>query len=577
MSGFMLTRLTIRNFKLLEEVDVDLGRSVVFVGPNNSGKTSALQALSLWNLGVRRWHERRAGGSSKARDRVGVSINRKDMFAIPISEANMLWRGRHVRDVLRENGKPSTSNVRIEVVVKGVSAKGPWECGLEFDYANEESIYVRPLRLDDGAKPERMAVPEEAVRSRVAYLPPMSGLAATEYLKHQGEIDLLVGQGQTAEVLRNLCYKISSNPDDASRWERLAQSVRRLFGVELSTPALIPERSEIELQYKTQDGTTLDIASSGRGLQQSLLLLAHVYGNPETALLLDEPDAHLEILRQRETFQLLTDLVEENKSQLICASHSEVVLNEAADKGMVVAFVGRPHRMDRNTSQILKALKDIRFDEYYQAAQMGWVLYLEGSTDLEILKRFAKKLGHAAGRYLERPFVEYVANQPKEAERHFYGLREACPSLEGVALFDRLERPLDHAGPLNTLMWQRREIENYFCTRDVLLRYAEGPEDDDLLGYSEREHRREVMTRCIDKIQDALSTMNKPGPWTPEIKATDEFLDPLFKNYFEQLGLPHLLGKGQYYELARLLHKDEIDPEIVQKLDVIEKAARKAE
>ncbi|MFH0900661.1 MAG: AAA family ATPase [Pseudomonadota bacterium] len=36
----MLTRLVIRNFKLFNEVDIELGDRVVFVGPNNAGKTT---------------------------------------------------------------------------------------------------------------------------------------------------------------------------------------------------------------------------------------------------------------------------------------------------------------------------------------------------------------------------------------------------------------------------------------------------------------------------------------------------------------------------------------------------------
>ena len=48
----MLTKLKIKNFKRFGGVEVELGNPVVFVGPNNSGKTSAMQALSLWNVGV---------------------------------------------------------------------------------------------------------------------------------------------------------------------------------------------------------------------------------------------------------------------------------------------------------------------------------------------------------------------------------------------------------------------------------------------------------------------------------------------------------------------------------------------
>ena len=54
----MLTKIIVRNFKQFEDITVDLDDVVVFVGPNDSGKTTALQALLLWDLGLRRWRER---------------------------------------------------------------------------------------------------------------------------------------------------------------------------------------------------------------------------------------------------------------------------------------------------------------------------------------------------------------------------------------------------------------------------------------------------------------------------------------------------------------------------------------
>jgi len=50
-----------------------------------------------------------------------------------------------------------------------------------------------------------------------------------------------------------------------------------------------------------------------------------MYANPNTILLLDEPDAHLEVIRQREAFQLINKLANGMNSQIIIASHSEVV------------------------------------------------------------------------------------------------------------------------------------------------------------------------------------------------------------------------------------------------------------
>ena len=208
----MLTRLRIKNFKRFGEADVELGQSVVFIGPNNSGKTTALQALALWDVGLRKWNERRAGKTSPQKG-PGVAINRRDLIAIPVPDANLLWRNLHVRDVRRTKGKQETQNIRVDVIVDGVTAGESWSCGFEFDYANEESFYCRPLRLIEDKSPQRMPVPAEAAAAQFAFLPPMSGMAATEPKWESGRINVLLGEGQTAQVLRNLCYELYEKAD----------------------------------------------------------------------------------------------------------------------------------------------------------------------------------------------------------------------------------------------------------------------------------------------------------------------------------------------------------------------------
>ena len=573
----MLTRLVARNFKRFGEVEIELGNPVVFIGPNNSGKTSAMQALALWDIGLKRWNEKRSGRSTPEK-RPGVTVNRRDLVAIPIPDANLLWRGMHVRDVRKIEDRQTTSNVRIDLVVEGVTRDRHWTCGLEFDYANEESFYCRPLRLAEGKAPDRMLVPAEAADTRIAFLPPMSGLAATETRLDQGAVHVRIGEGRTAEVLRNLCFRIHER--EPERWQALVKQVRSLFGSEIRPPRYVAERGEIAMTYQER-GATLDLSSSGRGLQQTLLLLAYMYANPGAVLLLDEPDAHLEILRQRQIYRLLTEVAAASGSQVIAASHSEVLLNEAAGRDVVVAFVGPPHRIDDRGSQVLKALREIGFDHYYQAEQTGWLLYLEGSTDLANLLALARRLGHErALRALERPFVHYVGNQPATVQNHFHGLREALPRLLGVALFDRLETEPRNIAPVECLMWTRREIENYFCSRTTLEAYAVASAPDGAAGplfaAGEAGRRLEAMRKTIDEIESALKTLGKGSPWSADIKASDDFLTPLFAEYFGKLGLPNLMAKKNFYELADYVPEDEIDPEIGDKLDAIASVAERA-
>lgn len=574
----MLTHLRIKNFKRFTDADIELGQAVVFIGQNNSGKTTALQALALWDVGLRKWNQEYKGRAVPAK-RPGVTINRRDLVAIPVPSANLLWRNLHVRDIKKANGKPDTQNIRIDIVADGIKDGKVWSCGLEFDYANDESLYCRPLRLNNEKDLRRMPVPPEAAETLIAFLPPMSGLAATEPKWEAGRINVLLGEGQTAQVLRNLCHQLHEQPEPKKAWQEVSSYIKSLFGAHLQPPEFIKERGEITMCYQDQEGCLLDLSCAGRGLQQTLLLLAHLYANPKTVLLLDEPDAHLEVLRQRQIYQLLTEVAARQGSQIIAASHSEVVLNEAANRDVVIAFVGRPHRIDDRGHQVLKALTNIGFDQYYQAELKGWALYLEGSTDLAILQAFAQTLEHPASGVLERPFVHYVAtNLPNRAREHFFGIQEAKPDLVGFALFDRLDKPLASGTPLTETMWQKREIENYLCLESVLLAYARHDQAGGLFGRGEAErHRREqTMRECIQEVTVALQTLGRPDPWSPDLKASDDFLNPLFDRFYKKLGLPNLLRKTDYHALASLVPKEKIDPEVIAKLDGILAVAQKA-
>jgi len=567
----MLTTIVIRNFKLFEEVEIDLAERVVFVGPNNAGKTSALQALTLWDIGVKRWLEKRGGGPVPKK-RPGVTISRRDLIAVPVPTANMLWRNKQVRQGRRVGGKTRTQNVLVEIYVEGVSEGKRWVCGMEFDYANEESFYCRPMRT---SHEKRMEVPSHLADLRLAYLPPMAGLASREDKLEMGSINARLGEGQTSQVLRNLCWQVLQSKDGEIKWKRIVDHMEKLFGVKLNEPRYVRERGEIVMDYSTHDGVKLDLSASGLGQLQTLLLLAYMSVYPGAVLLIDEPDAHLEILRQRQIYHVLAEQASETDSQIIIASHSEVILNEAAGRDTVIAFVGKPHRIDDRGSQVLKALTHIGFEHYLQAEQKGWVLYLEGSTDLAILRAFANTLEHPSRKYLEDPFVHYVGNQPRSALDHFYGIREAKSDLQGVAIYDRLNREPPEDPNLVQMMWSKREIENYLCQESTLLAWAEAQGKREL-GDLGGAHWREMMKETIDEIAEALRKLGK-DPWSPDIKASDEFLNPLFESFFRRLDLPNRMPKSNYHTLAPFVPREEIDPEVIEKLDIIASVAEKAE
>jgi predicted ATPase len=567
----MITRFRISNFKRLGSAELELGSAAVFIGPNNSGKTTALQAIALWEIGWKRWAEKR--DKSSPTERKGVTINRRDLYSIPVPSAKLLWNDLHTHELDRTGEKPKTSNVLITLTAEGIHDDKPWTCALEFYYANEESFYCRLKDSDTGI------IPAGARQHSVVYLPPMSGLAEREHRKELGEISVLIGEGQTAQVLRNLCWQLFSRVDK-STWNELVRRIESLFHITLQEPTYIKERSELSLTYRERSGVELDLSSSGRGCQQVLLLLSFLLANPGSVLLLDEPDAHLEILRQRDVYNLLTEIATVNGSQIVAASHSEVVLQEAAERDVVMAFVGKPHRIDTrsHSSQVKKSLEDIRMADYYMAEQKGWMLYLEGSTDLAILRRLAERLNHPAHAVLHDtvPAIYLGSNKPQEARDHFHGLREAKPNLVGFALFDRLDKELHTGSQLTERMWSRREIENYLVTPASLRAFVQLGLGDDLVSQAERQTRLETLEICMTELINALRLTTEHDPWGPDIKVTDEFLDRLFKLYYERLGIPQQTFKRDYHGLADAIPVEEIAPEVSTMLDGILEVANRA-
>ena len=568
----MLTKLTVENFKRFEKFEIELGSSVLFVGPNNSGKTSALQALALWETGLKTWYQKR-GGSSKSKKRKGTALNRTAILPIPLPELRLLWNQLDVREAKKIKGKNVPRNILIRIMVEGEGEEGPWSCGMEFDYANSEALYCRPFAP---AKPKKdqPVVPAPALEVKTAFLPPMSGLTAYEDRIEMGAVNVRIGQGRTSEILRNICYEMSEKSPES--WERTVEKIRELFGVTLNPPEHLVQLGQVAMTYQEQGDTKfrLDLSSAGRGMLQTLLILGYMYSKPGAVLLFDEPDAHLEILRQREIYQLISETAQETGGQFIAASHSEGLLKEAAlREDRLIFFIGKKPKPVDKQAQVIKSLRDYGFEEYYQAEQKGWLLYLEGSTDLSILRAFAQRLNHEkAQEALSNTFFRPIgSNDPTFPQRHFYALAEAYDNgrkkLRAAALFDRLpENKLPGSDQsIQYLEWQQREIENYLCFREVLIGWIEdvGIEGKPLPLFRSISVNQTI--EKIDELEKALALTKEQSPWGHDMKVSDEFLRPLFKS----LGVAMKMPKTNFHQLVKYIPDELISDEITEKLDAI--------
>lgn len=546
----MLSRVTIKNFKRFADQSFELADSIILAGPNNAGKSTLLQAIATWKLGLDRWIAQRKGG--KAAKRSGVAITRADFTAVPLRELNLLWEDRRVSG----NGeKPGTPRL-IEIILEGRSGESAWSCGLELQYANPELVYVRPRDAKNLPQDAIQAFPPpEAAGLEVVHVPPLSGIERDEPRRDRGMQDLLVGQGRPGEILRNLLWEIARNrPDD---WTSLAAHIRDLFRIELLEPSYTPAQPFIVCEYREpHHERPLDLANVGSGTLQVLLLLAFLYARPATVILLDEPDAHQHVILQKQVYELVRKVARERGGQVIIATHSEVVLDATEPTRVLGFFGGRPRPLANETERdaMREALKRITTTDLLLGEDVGAVLYVEGESDERILGEWARTLDHPARRFLDRPFVHWLGGRSlREAKAHFFAMRAAFPAVRGLCLLDGDNRDEPDAettrSGLVVLRWRRYEIENYLLRPEAIKRYLEFPLHEPEV---DAEFWRQVPAGT-DLDGDHVSLVR--------LKASDEFLVPLL----ERVGRP--TPKRDLYLLAARMEPAEIHPEVIDKLD----------
>ena len=85
------------------------------------------------------------------------------------------------------------------------------------------------------------------------------------------------------------------------------------------------------------------------------------------------------------------------------------------------------------------------------------------------------------------------------------------------------------------------------------------------------------MQQCIAEVSDALATLGKPEPFSPDLKVSDEFLTPLFTMFYNRLGKSNRLQKSDFHLLADYVPLSAIDPEVREVLDAIAAVASSAQ
>jgi hypothetical protein len=183
-------------------------------------------------------------------------------------------------------------------------------------------------------------------------------------------------------------------------------------------------------------------------------------------------------------------------------------------------------------------------------------------------------------KFLESPFTVYVGNVPSLARAHFEGLKAAYPKLRGVLIIDKTDAVLQE-GSLVEMMWRRREIENYLLVPAAILRFCSQAAKDTFGSSAESGDTHllfgqtlEVQTlfKKVSRISDEeFDAPLKDSPFLLDTKASEVILEPFFKEFYRMIGKYNVMPKNAFYRIAAVMEKEEIHPDVIEKLDAIER------
>lgn len=596
----MIRRFTIEGFKRFEQKTViDLDDVTVLVGANNSGKSTILHALTLFQYCVET--TRRANGNGPEPKQLALarrSVSPDEFGVLPVADPGDLWPNGRVRT----KGNPNPLTLRAEF---GNGAT----IGFQL-----QMLYNRFSIVPSVAGRWREAIDGREVR----LIPIFSGfLPREEYLTLPARRDRLRLQ-RHGEMVRNLLWDLRERA--GARWNTLQDILKELFPESAVSVEFDLEVDRfLNATYRDHVLTReRDVMTAGSGFHQALQILASVLAPGAGTVLLDEPDAHLHSRLQDQLMRILARLASEEKAQFVLATHSPQLLNAAPEGTVRVCMDGRiaPLLVQPEQFRLLEDLGAFDRMEIVPLLSSRAVVFVENKRDLHLLVDFARKLwGEKKQRDVWRALTFlYTYQSPVDARvldlgrqirdlLNSPGLTSGRP-IRMIAIGDRDYRTdasrrdvlRTHAGNAKSdayrldfklLIWDANEIENYLLDRDAMLSVLDRQADEQPMKTAWKQGRSafvaeldRLLATQHERVRQSVATRiqqeDRRLALTTALDKADQFLATRWKQPERWCDAKALLGGLRAWLQSRGLTLRLAERDIIQDMSAVPDDVRKA-
>lgn len=347
----MITQFRVRNFKALRDVTLDLTPIHVLIGPNDSGKTSILQAIEALSRSVDYPLAQAFTGAWEGRD--------------------LVWRHLGVNVVLSAAVATETGQCRYEfdcdfspsgndVMVRNERLNAPPNVYVLTDHPSPTTFMKRYA----GGRQQPPKLPEDAVPLVDCIYSAVRGVHAYRWTPSMLALPVAIDASRESH-LEESGFGLAQLLDEIMNFDRSAfasleekffsifkqyDAIRLLvtskaFGADdagFSGAVRLRTAAGKKIVMRRTDGTEVAASQLSDGTLIVLAYLAVLYSpRPPSFLLIEEPENGIHPARLDDVIKILRGLVkEQGKTQVILTTHSSYVVDQFAPEEVTLCRMG---------------------------------------------------------------------------------------------------------------------------------------------------------------------------------------------------------------------------------------------
>lgn len=540
--------IQIKKFKKIDDVRITLSSLNIFIGANNSGKSSFIQGIQF---AISACQTLKLKGGVWGKGSQTLSLDSSEYLYTPTSNIEYLYHGKRLTGSRTKEGRS-------------------W---IEFIFSDGQTSTLKISRGKNGGFTTSLSGPflggklGDIEKPYCVYVPGIAGVPTQEKYEVTITVKKSATRGDSNNYLRNILYAISK---DAGKWGAFKGSVNSIYN-NIDVVAKFDEhKSEYIHVSVIDDNLELPLDSVGTGLLQVIQIFAYIeYFNPRI-ILLDEPDSHIHPTKQKLLAKELSRRAADNPDlRIVFSTHSRYILDALEDKANVVHFQNGKIFQDVKGSNILLDIGAADADYLFSKKELKYIIVTEDKVDdIATKKEFLKKFLIANG-LNENEFVlhSYEGCTKVDFAKILQGfVRKQIPTVKVIVHVDR-DQKIDSDREVQKLiedcqerglvffMTKFQEIESYFCTPSHIQKVYGIPLDEAKIKYQQfiGELAEETKSKLANFILRDRPELSRNGGGRQDIDVINNVVAQWYDQFGEELTPgKELLGKIKKFAQTEL-------------------------